>query len=130
MTAFLKLLDLRDYLIAGLLLLAGLLFANGQGHRAEAVEAKQALLTLQAAYSAAEAEAKGLALAAQENSATARAAASVSRRRADTQSKEQLHEQIQAAPDWSAAPVPNGLRNALKAARDRAAGKAPGDSPG
>jgi hypothetical protein len=126
----LKAFDLKAWAIFGLLLLCGLLFAHGQGHRADAATARADLASLKAAYSAAEAEGKGLALAAQENAATARAGASVARRAQSQTSKEELNESKRAAPSWSDTAVPDGVRDALKAARGRAAQPAVRDAPG
>lgn len=117
----LKAFDLKSWAIFGLLILCGLLFAHGQGYRADAHKARADLATLKAAYSAAEAEGKGLALAAQENASKARAAASVTRRKQATTSKEELDEAKSAAPSWSDTPIPDGVRNALRSARARAA---------
>ena len=126
----LKALSLKDWLIAALLLVCGLLFAHGQGYRADAATARADLATLKAAYSTAEAEGKGLALAAQENASTARAGASVARRAQSQTSKEELDESKRAAPSWSDTPVPDGVRDALRAARGRAAQPAGRPAPG
>lgn len=117
----LKAIDFRWYIIAALLAGLGLLHLDGQrvrGQRDKAIATHDKLVSDLAVANALANAREATATASAE---AAKGVAAKRRSNAATASTKELDHAKETAPDWSAAPIPDGVRDALRSARSRSA---------